>query len=141
HLIWITSRPRLALLGRIPGSIGLYKLHRYPEAQPIPGMTIVVIEAPLVFFNADFVKHRLLKIARDLEPGDTWFILDAAAINTLDSTGVDKLEEIRAALAGRGIAFGLADLHTTVRQMVDRAGLSERLGENMIFSSAETAAA
>jgi len=140
HLLWIAARPRVALLGRIAGSPGLYKLHRYPEARAIPGMTIVVLEAPLVFFNADFVKHRLLKLTRALRPEDKWFVVDAAAVNMLDSTGVEKLEEIRASLAARGIALGLADLNTGARQMVDRAELSERLGEGMIFSSAEAAA-
>lgn len=141
HLLWIASRPRLALLGRIPGSVGLYKLHRYAAAHPIPGITIVVLEAPLVFFNADFVKHRLLKIARGLGAADKWFILDAAAVNMLDTTGVEKLEEVRTALAVRGIALGLADLNTSATQMVSRAGLAQKLGDGMIFSSAEAAAA
>lgn len=141
HLLWIATRPRLALLGRIAGSPGLYKLHRYAEAQPIAGMTIVVLEGPLVFFNADFVKHRLLKIARALRPGEQWLVLDAAGLNMLDSTGVEKLEDVRAVLAGRGVAFGLADLNTRAKRMVDRAELSKRLGEAMIFSSAEAAAA
>lgn len=141
HLLWIASRPRIALLGRIAGSPGLYKLHRYAEARAIPGMTIVVLEAPLVFFNADFVKHRLLKIARTLRPEDKWFVLDAAAVNMLDSTGVGKLEEIRASLAERGVAFGIADLNSGAKRIVDRAGLSKGLGEAMIFPSAEAAAA
>src|SRR5438477_3286351 len=40
HLLWHASRPREALLGRIPGRDGLYKLHRHADARPIPGLVI-----------------------------------------------------------------------------------------------------
>jgi sulfate permease, SulP family len=141
HLLWTASHPRLALLGRIPGSAGLYKLHRHPEADPIPGLTIVVLQSALVFFNADFVKQRLLKIARATRTTDKWFVLDAAAVNALDSTGLKILEELQAHLAERGVALGLADLNSRSRQVVERAGLRDRIGEHMLFPSAEAAAA
>ena len=141
HLLWTASHPRLALLGRIPGSAGLYKLHRYPEAKPIPGLTIVVLQSALVFFNADFVKRRLLKIAGATRATDRWFVLDAAAVNVLDSTGLRTLEEVQAHLAQRGVAFGIADLNNRSRQVVDRAGLRDRMGKHMIFPSAEAATA
>jgi MFS superfamily sulfate permease-like transporter len=140
HLIWAASRPRFALLGRIAGRPGLYKLHRYPEAEPIPGLTLVVLQAGLVFFNADYVKRRLLKIANATRATDKWFVLDAAAVNVLDSTGIDALEEVRAHLAGRGVLFGLADLNYRSRQKIERAGLRDRLDKQMLFSSAEAAA-
>lgn len=141
HLIWMASYPRLALLGRIPGNIGLYKLHHYPAARPIPGLTIVVLQSALVFFNADYVKRRLLGIAESTAATNRWFILDAAAMNTLDSTGVAKLEEVRAHLAAQGVAFGIADLNSHVRHTVERAGLRSRLGGGMMFPSSEAAAA
>ncbi|MEZ5832089.1 MAG: SulP family inorganic anion transporter [Dongiaceae bacterium] len=141
HMLWAASRPRLALLGRIPGKAGLYKLHRYPEAEAVAGLTLVVLQAGLVFFNADYVKQRLLKIARALRPGEKWFVLDAAAVNVLDSTGAEALEAIRAYLSEQEIAFGIADLNTRSRRIIDSAGLSERIGSAMIFPSAEAAVA
>jgi len=140
HLIWAASRPRMALLGRIAGQPGLYKLHRYPEAEPIPGLTLAVLQSGLVFFNADFVKRRLLKIAHATRSTDKWFVLDAAALNVLDSTGVDALEEVRAHLAERGVQFGIADLNTRSRRIIESAGLRARLADGMLFASAEAAA-
>jgi MFS superfamily sulfate permease-like transporter len=140
NMIWMTSHPRLALLGRIHGRAGLYKLHRYPEASAIPGMTIVVLEAPLVFFNAEFVKQKLLKIADAQRLGTAWFVLDAAAVNSLDSTGIETLEELRAHLAAQGVAFGIADLNSGARRVLDRAGLSAGIGPDFIFASTEAAA-
>jgi high affinity sulfate transporter 1 len=141
HLLWAASRPRLALMGRIPGSAGLHKLHRFPEAQRIPGLTIVVLQSALVFFNAEFVKHRLLRIAHATRGSDRWFILDAAAVNTLDSTGIAVLEEVRAYLARQNVDFGIADLNSRARLVMDRSGMARRIGHGMIFPSAEAAVA
>jgi high affinity sulfate transporter 1 len=141
HMVWSASHPRVALLGRIPGSPGLYKLHRYPEAEPVPGLTIVVLQSALVFFNADFVKKRLLKIASATRATDKWFVLDAAAMNAIDSTGVETLVDVQSRLAERHVAFGIADLNSRARHIVDRAGLGDRIGTLMIFPSAEAAAA
>jgi len=141
HLVWAASYPRLALLGQIPGSPALYKLHRFPEANAIPGLTIVVLQSALVFFNADYVKRRLLKIANATRSTDKWFILDAAAVNVLDSTGLEALEDVRAHLMERGVAFGIADLNSRARHIVERAGLRDRIGKHMIFPSAEIAVA
>lgn len=139
HLIWGASHPRLALLGKIPGLPGLYKLHRYPEAAPIPGLTLVVLQSGLVFFNADYVKRRLLKIANATRSTDKWFVLDAAAVNVLDSTGIGTLEEVRSQLAERGVAFGIADLNSRCRQAIERAGFHQNPAEQMLFASAEAA--
>jgi len=139
HLIWAASRPRLAMLGKIPGMPGLYKLHRYPEAEPIPGLTLVVLQSGLVFFNADYVKRRLLKIANATRSTDKWFVLDAAAVNVLDSTGIGALEELRSDLAERGVAFGIADLNSRCRRVIERAGFHQSPAKQMLFASAEAA--
>ena len=61
-----------------------------------------------------------LKIARATRTTDKWFILDAAAVNVLDSTGVATLADVREELAEWGVAFGIADLNTRSRRLVAR---------------------
>jgi len=140
HLLWVASQPRDALLGSIPGRDGLYKLHRHPDAAAIPGLTIYLPEGSLVFFNAEYVKHRLLKsVTRTLVP-PRWLVLDASAIGYLDTTAVDALEDARASLAARGIRLAIAGIHGRARQLIERSGLAARLGPEMIFHSAEDAA-
>jgi sulfate permease, SulP family len=141
HLLWLASRPRFAHLGQIEGKPGLYKLHRHPEARAIPGLTIVVLQAALIFFNADYVKRRVIEIADALGDDGRWLVLDAEAINLLDSTGVAKLEELQILLRERGVAFGIADLNSRSLLMVEQAGLAERMGRHMIFVSSEAAVA
>jgi SulP family sulfate permease len=139
--LWLASRPRMAHLGRIEGKPGLYKLHRHPEARAIPGLTIVILQDALIFFNADYVKRQMIEIADALGEDSRWFVLDAEAINLLDSTGVAKLEELQILLRERGVTFGLSDLNSRSLLMVEQAGLADRMGRHMIFVSSEAAVA
>lgn len=140
HVLWQASQPRDAMLGRRPRRDGLYKLHTYPDAQPIPGLTVYLVEAALVFFNADYVKARILEIAAAPPGGIEWLVIDASAINRVDATAAGVLTDLREELARRGVRLGIAALHSMPRQMIERSGLAEQIGPDMLFESAEIAA-
>jgi SulP family sulfate permease len=129
------------MLGRIPGRDGFYKLHRHPDAQPIPGMAICLFQGSLLFFNVDFAKSRLEAIAESLPSGTDWLVLDASAIVQIDSTAAAMIDEVQTMLAARGIAFGIAELHNEPRELLERSETLARLGPLMIFDSLEDARA
>ena len=64
-------RPHDAMLGLIPGRRGFYKLHRFKEARPIPGLALCLLQGSLLFFNVDYVKARLTAIATRIAGGHT----------------------------------------------------------------------
>lgn len=140
HLLWEASRPHYSLLGSIPGRDGLHKLKHNADANPIPGLVIFLPQSALIFFNAEYVARRLLKNVRGRHDVG-WFVLDASAINHIDTTAVAVLEDVRAELAQCGIAFAIADLHSQPYGIIERSGLARRIGADMIFPSAEAAAA
>lgn len=131
--------PRDAMLGRIPGQQGFYKLHRSRAARPVPGFAVCLIEGNLLFFTADYLRDRFEAIVAALPPDTRWLMLDASAIVQVDSTGAAMLEEVRADLASRGIALGIAEIHAGARQLLDRAGLIQRIGPAMVFEDLEDA--
>jgi high affinity sulfate transporter 1 len=139
YLLHKMMYPRDALLGRIPGRDGFYKLHRRPDAQPVPGLTIVLVEGDLLFFNADHVEARLLAIADAERDQLRWVLLDAGAITQVDTTAALMLREFRAGLAAKGVALAIAELHADVRGLLDRAGLLGEIGADMIFDDLEDA--
>ncbi|MFG1245167.1 SulP family inorganic anion transporter [Xanthobacter flavus] len=139
YLLHKMMYPRDALLGRVPGHDGFYKLHRRPDARPVPGLMIALIQGDLLFFNADHVQARLRADADAMPPGTRWLVLDASAITQVDSTAAAMLEEVRADLASRGVALGLAELHRDVRTLLDRAGLIAAVGPAMIFEDLDDA--
>jgi len=141
HLLARISRPSDALLGRMPGGDGLYKLHREPRAKPIPGLVLYLVQGDLVFFNIDYVRDRIRWIADRLPASTRWFIIDAEGVATIDVTATAVLEEIRDEFRRRGIRFGFADLHSQPRQLLDRTGLAANIGPDMLFDRVADAVA
>jgi sulfate permease, SulP family len=139
YLLARVSRPRDALLGRIPGQAGLYKLHRQPSAKPIPGLAIYLVQGDLVFFNIDYIRDRIRWIVDRLPRSTRWFVLDAEAIATIDTTAVAVLDEIREELGRRQIRFGLAELHAQPREILERSGLAASIGPELLFERVDDA--
>ncbi|MCZ0961057.1 SulP family inorganic anion transporter [Paracoccus benzoatiresistens] len=131
--------PRDALLGRVPGREGFYKLHRRADARAVPGLAIVLIQGDLLFFNVTHVQGRFRAITEAAAPGTRWLVLDAGAISQIDSTAAAVLAEVRDDLASRGIAFGLAELNADVRDLLERSGFLGDIGPDMIFDDLEDA--
>jgi len=134
-----TMFPRDAMLGRIPGRDGFYKLHRTPEARQVPGLAICLIQGALLFFNTDYVESRLRSIADGLSADTRWLIMDASSIPQIDSSAAGMLTELSIEFRNRGIKFGLAELHAEAREMLDRAGVIECIGSDMVFDVLESA--
>jgi high affinity sulfate transporter 1 len=140
YLLARVSRPSDALLGCIPGTDGFHKLHREPRAKAIPGLAVYLVQSSLVFFNIDYVRDRIRWIADRLPRSTRWFILDAEAVTTIDSTAAAVLCEIAEELSRRNLRFGVANLHAQPRDLLARSGLLAAIGPEMLFMRIEDAA-
>jgi SulP family sulfate permease len=140
YLLARVSRPSDALLGCIPGRDGFYKLHREPRAKAIHGLAIYLVQSSLVFFNIDYVRDRIRWIVDRLPQSTRWFILDAEAVTTIDSTAAAVLGEISDELSRRNLRFGVANLHAQPRELLARSGFLASIGPEMLFARIEDAA-
>jgi sulfate permease, SulP family len=131
--------PRVVQLGRIPGRPGFYKLHRHPDARPVPGLAIGLIEGDLLFFAVDNVRSALLAQKSAMTADIRWVVLDAGVMAQIDSTGAAMLLEANRTLARRGVRLALSGLHNDVRQLLERAGLIAAIGPDMVFDNLEDA--
>lgn len=139
YLLRKSMFPRDAMLGRIPGRDGFYKLHRMPDAKPVPGLAIFLIQGSLLFYNTDYVESRLRTVAEDLPEDTRWLLIDASAISQLDSSAAAMLTSLCTDLRKRGIRLGITELHADAREMLDRAGVIECIGLAMVFDDIEDA--
>jgi high affinity sulfate transporter 1 len=139
YLVMQGMRPRDALLGRIPGRDGFYKLHRYSQAMPVPGLVIYLLQGSLLFFNADYVKSRIEDIFAKIGPDTKGFIFDAGAAAQIDSTAAVMLDEIRALAENRGMKFAIVELHSEPLDVLERSGVLAKIGSAMIFDDMEEA--
>jgi MFS superfamily sulfate permease-like transporter len=139
YLLQKSMYPRDALLGRVPGKSGFFKLHRVPAAAPVAGLAVYLIQGSLLFYNTDYVQERLRTVADGLPPDTRWFVIDASAVPQIDSTATIMLDELHADLEKRGIVLGLAELHTDALAMLERAGLIGKIGSAMVFEGIDDA--
>ncbi len=130
--------PHDALLGRIAGREGFFKLHRHADARPVEGLTLWLFQGSLLFFNAEHVRERLGSIANSL-PAGSWFVLDASAVVDIDSTATAMLEEALSLFEARHVRFGIAELHSEPLAILARSGVLERIGRAMVFDDLEDA--
>ena len=67
-VVYKTSRPHIASLGRVPGVPGAYSdLRRHPENTPVPGVLIVRVDAQLYYANALTVRDRVKAMLDEME--------------------------------------------------------------------------
>lgn len=52
------TRPRTAILGKIPRTTVYRNIQQYPEASRIPGVMIVRVDSAIYFSNSNYVKER-----------------------------------------------------------------------------------
>ncbi|MEK1890173.1 MAG: SulP family inorganic anion transporter, partial [Phyllobacterium sp.] len=141
YLLMKGLRPRDAMLGRITGREGFYKLHRSREAQPIPGVAIYLLQGSLLFFNVDYVKSRIEAAINEVAAGTKWFIFDAGAAAQIDSTAAAMLDDVRLLALEHDLKFGIVELHSEPRDILEKSGVIGRIGRDMIFDDLEDAVA
>jgi high affinity sulfate transporter 1 len=135
-LLWllaIGSRPHDAVLGRVPGIKGFHDITDYPEATTVPGLILYRFDANLVFFNADYFRERVRSIIAASETPVEWFVVDASAVNVIDTTAVHKYEELREELAARGILLGVARVKRTLMRFFDPVWARDRFEQRATY--------
>ncbi len=139
YLLHKTMFPRDSLLGHIEGRHGFFDLARFPEARPIDGAAVFAIQGNILFYNADYVRMRLMQVVRELAPGTKCLVLDASAVTHMDSTGATALDAVAKALTERDITFAIADLSEESRDILERAGVVAAIGAYNLFNGREEA--
>jgi high affinity sulfate transporter 1 len=134
-------RPADTLLGTVPGTTSYNDLSLSPDARPVPGMIIYRFEAPLLFFNAEYFKARVLALVDGAELRPRWFVLSAEAISQLDSTGAMAIAELHGELQARGVRLVIARPKLYMRKYGKPLGVGEKIGKENIFLSIRAAVA
>lgn len=123
-----TSRPNVAVLGRIPGTKRFSDLERHGDNQKIAGVLIVRPEASLVYFNIDHVRTIILgRIAAEV-PSPRLVVLDLSASPRVDLQSAHELAGLADELRARGMCMQIVEARATARDRLDSEGLATRLG-------------
>ncbi|GAA3222950.1 SulP family inorganic anion transporter [Nonomuraea helvata] len=133
------ARPHDAILGVVPGLAGMHDVDDYPDARTIPGLVIYRYDSPLFFANAQDFRRRALATVDQQEEPVSWFVLNVEANVEVDATALDAMESLRSELTRRGIVFAMARVKHDLRTSLDAFGLTEAIGEDLLFPTLPTA--
>ncbi len=131
-LLWFvvrSTRPHIAVLGRRPNG-SFRNVDRYDDTEPVPGALLVRMDASFYFGNVSFLKDTLRRLEREAaEPVHT-VILDASAINNLDSSADAALHELLENYQDRHVQLVLTRVKGPVMDVLRRSGYADRAGEH-----------
>jgi sulfate permease, SulP family len=122
------TRPHFPVLGRLPGSTVYRNVADFPHAEREPGVLVVRLDAAFYFGNVTFLEDSLERLEAEEDQPLRAVVLDATAINDLDSTAAHALESLSCRYAAGGVRFLLAGVKSPVRRIMEKAGLDCHFG-------------
>lgn len=127
-IIKFVSSPHVAILGRIPGTERYTDIKRHPDNQLTPGILLFRVEAPLVYFNVNYIySHIWPIIANDIDNLKI-IIFDLSTSPYIDSSGARLIKKLYVNIESKGVVFKVAEAHSEVRDILRFEDIEHLLG-------------
>ena len=132
-IIYRTTSPHMAVLGKIPGKPDYRNVKRFKDLEQSDEVLIVRFDARLYFANINYFKDTIEKEIQARENALKLFVLDADGINHIDSSGIHGLFDLIDYCKSRKVQFYIAGLKGPVRDRLFRSGILKEIGEDKVF--------
>ncbi len=119
-LIFRTSRPYVAELGKVPDSDFYRNRERFNEVILDEEVLVFRFDAQLFYANSSYFIETLDLMVEKKGPRLKLIVLDAESINRVDSTGVEMLKERIRFYSKKGVLFYFAGVKGPVRDHLFR---------------------
>ena len=128
QLVRVSSRPHVALLGRIPGTRRFSDRDRHAGNEPIPNVMVFRPESALVYFNVDNVCDAMLNRVRAEPTQPKLVVLDLSAAALVDMQSAYALASMADELTAHGIQFNAVEPRSSVRDRLRHEHVDGKLG-------------
>jgi high affinity sulfate transporter 1 len=128
QLVRASSRPHVALLGRIPGTRRFSDRDRHADNELIPNVMIFRPESGLVYFNVDNVYDAILSRVRAQSTPPKLVVLDLSAAPIVDMQSAYTLAAMADELIAEHVDFHVVEARSSVRDRLRREGVDMKLG-------------
>src|SRR5947207_2399613 len=128
QLVHQSSRPHVALLGRIPGTRRFSDRDRHPDNELISNVLIFRPESGLVYFNVDNVSDAILNRVHAATTPPKLVVVDLSAAPIVDMQSAHTLAGMAEELIAQGIQFHAVEARSSVRDRLRREGVDGKLG-------------
>jgi SulP family sulfate permease len=123
--LYQTSRPHVAVLGQLPGTMTFRNVTRH-AAVTTPEILSLRVDASLYFPNARFLED-LINQSVTTNPAVRHIILECPAVNTIDSSALESLAAINQRLKAGGITLHLSEVKGPVMDRLQRSHFLQEL--------------
>src|SRR5438105_6433839 len=128
QLVRVSSRPHVALLGRIPGTRRFSDRDRHEDNELIPNVMIFRPESALIYFNVDNVCEAILSRVRVEATPPKLVVLDLSAAPIVYMQSAHALASMADELTAMSIQFHAVEPRSSVRDRLRREGVDIKLG-------------
>ena len=123
--LWRTSQPHCAVVGQVPGTEHFRNVDRH-NVVTVPDLVTLRVDESLWFPNARFLEDKLLDlVAGDCELRD--IVLMCPAVNSIDASALESLEEINRRLKDAGVTLHLSEVKGPVMDRLKKTHFLDEL--------------
>jgi len=127
-IIKFVSSPHVAFLGRIPGTDRFTDIKRHPDNIVLPGIILFRVEAPIVYFNVNFIYSHVWPVISKNISTLKIVIFDLSTSAYIDSSGARLIKRLYSNLESKGVIFKVAEAHSEVRDILRFEDVEHLLG-------------
>jgi len=130
-LLYRLMRPRVAVVGMHPD--GTLRDAEYFQLEALhPKLGAVRFDGSLFFVNVSYFEEAIVKLERS-NPDLKYILVVGSGINGIDASGVEMLSNLADRLKAGGITLGLSGMKRQVKEVMERTGLTGKIGAGNIF--------
>jgi SulP family sulfate permease len=135
--LWRTSRPHIAVVGRVGESEHFRNVLRHP-VKTYPQVLAIRVDESLYFANAKYLETYLRKAISE-HPDIQHLVFICSAINAIDANALETLETLIAEFREVGITTYLTEVKGPVMDRLEKIGFVDKIGRDRIFLSTHQA--
>lgn len=130
--LYRNSRPHMAIVGVVPGTEHFRNIDRHKVVTGERVLTLRVDES-LFFANSRFLEDKIYALVAD-RPNIEHIVLMCPAVNEIDASALESLEEINHRLSDSGVSFHLSEVKGPVMDRLKRTDFLDHLTGQVFLS-------
>jgi SulP family sulfate permease len=134
-LVWRSSHPHMAVVGRVPGTEHFRNIDRH-QVETLTGLIALRIDESLYFANAQIIEEKVEALIQSNTDTRTVLMI-LSAVNQLDSTALAMLTDMQKDLAARKITLQFAEIKGPVLDRLRSTPLGKKMHDQIFLSTHE----
>jgi MFS superfamily sulfate permease-like transporter len=140
HGLWTTTRARIVVFERVPGTSIWWPKSPQLKGETEPGVIVAGLQAPLSFLNADRFRLDVRALLRASPEKVRLLVLESTGIVEIDYTAARALHDLIVECHAQGVLFAMARLESVrAQQALTRFHIHDVLQPDRLFRSVEEA--